>query len=103
MSTPLQRLQTGSGWKGRFAEMGSDLQIGPHWTAYEQYAGCHYSRNNGVLPLVTSGSCIIAFTSRKPTRFRLFIMLMHGTFHPLSGRLCRNPGDRNTLWIERGI
>lgn len=61
MSTPLQRLQTGSGWKGSFAETGPGLQAVPRWTAYEQYAGCHYSRNNGVLPLVTSGSCIVDY------------------------------------------
>jgi hypothetical protein len=35
MSTPLQRLQTGSGWKGSFAETGSGLQAVPRWTAYE--------------------------------------------------------------------
>lgn len=103
MSTPLQRLQTGSGRKGRFAETGFGLQTVPRWTAYEQYAGCHYSRNNGVLPLVTSGSCIIAYHKPETYRFRLLFMPMHGTFHPLSGRLCRKPGDRNTLWIERGI
>ncbi|SDE50216.1 hypothetical protein SAMN04488126_11053 [Bhargavaea beijingensis] len=66
MSTPLQRLQTGSGRKGRFAETGFGSQTVSRWTVYEQYAGCHYSRNNGVLPLVTLGSCIVDNHNHKP-------------------------------------